>query len=66
MFIDCESLTLFWKSWENITDFNIREEDHMHKSILFGFSGTSDDVIVINDCIVYTKNYIYLEKLEII
>ncbi len=54
---------VFWKRWarwwENITNFNIREEDHIHKSILFGFPGTSD---VINYCILYAKYYIYLEK----
>ncbi len=38
---DCKSL-VFWgnswtKWWENITDFNIKEEDHIHKSLLFGF-----------------------------
>ncbi len=64
----CESLLFFWKSWakwlENITNFNIREEDHIHESILFGFPGTSDGVIVINYCLLYAKYYIYLEKLK--
>ncbi len=48
----------------NITNFNIREEDHIHESILFGFPGTSDGVIVINYCMLYAKSYIYLEKLK--
>ncbi len=64
-FIDCKSLLFFWKSWvkwwENITNFNIRKEDHIHESILFGFAVTSDGVIVINYCLLYAKYYIYLE-----
>ncbi len=36
----------------------------MHKSILYGFPGTSDDVIVINYCILYAKYYSYLENLK--
>ncbi len=42
----------------------LREENHVHESILFGFPGTSDDVIVINYCILYAKYYIYLETLR--
>ncbi len=45
-------------------NFNIRVEDHVHESILFGFPGTSDDVIVINYRILYAKYYIYLEKVK--
>ncbi len=35
---------------------------YIHKSILFGLPGRSDDAIVINYCILYAKQYIYLEK----
>ncbi len=49
---------------ENITNFNIWEEDHIHESILCGFPGTSDGVIVINYCMLYAKYFIYLEKLK--
>ncbi len=49
---------------ENITNFNTREEDHIHESILFGIPGTSDGVIVINYCLLFAKYYIYLEKLK--
>ncbi len=45
-----------------MTGLNIRDESHIYESILFGFPGRSDDVIVINYCILYTKQYIYLEK----
>ncbi len=58
-FIDCTRLTFFWESrpkwWENIIDFNIREEDHIYKAMLFGFPATSDDVIVITYCILHAK-----------
>ncbi len=39
--IDCVSNRLFWKSWaklwEAINCFNIKDENHIHESILFGF-----------------------------
>ncbi len=67
--IDCNSLKLFrkrWaKWWETNTSFNIREEDYINESTLIAFPGTSDDVIVINYCMLYAKHYIYLEKLNI-
>ncbi len=47
-----------------MTGLNIRDELHIHESILFGFPGRSDDAIVINYCILYAKHYIYLEKLK--
>ncbi len=47
-----------------MTCLNIRDESHIHESILFGFPGRSNDAIVINYCISYTKHYIYLEKLK--
>ncbi len=47
-----------------MTDFNIREDNHIHESILFWFSRGSDDtIVIINYCILYAKPYyIYLEK----
>ncbi len=33
-------------------------------SILFGFPEGSDNAIVINYCIIYAKQYIYLDKLN--
>ncbi len=47
-----------------MTGLNIRDESHIHESILFGFPGRSDDTIIINYCILYAKQYIYLEKLK--
>ncbi len=35
-----------------------------HESILFGFPESSDNAIIINYCILYAKQYIYLEKLN--
>ncbi len=46
-----------------LTGFNIREANHIHESILFGFPMGSDGVIVINHSMLYAKYYIYLEKL---
>ncbi len=50
--------------WEAMTGFNMREESYIHESILFGFPVSSDDVIVINYCMVYAKYYIYLKNLK--
>ncbi len=47
-----------------MTGFNIRKESYIHKSILYGFPGSSDDAIAINYCILYAKHNIYLEKLK--
>ncbi len=44
-----------------MTGLNIRNESHLHESILFRFPGRSDDAIVINYCILYAKHYIYIE-----
>ncbi len=44
--------------------FKLEREVHIHESILFGFPGTSDGVIVINYCLLYAKYHIYLEKLK--
>ncbi len=66
--IDCNSNIFFLKSlakwWDAMTSFNIREESYIHESTLFGFPGSSDDVIAINYCMLYAKFYIYLEKLK--
>ncbi len=57
--IDCNSNKLFWKGWArwwlSITSFNIRMEENIHESILFGFPESSDNAIVINYCILYAK-----------
>ncbi len=66
--IDCISDKYFWKSWArwwySITYFNLGEEQYIYESILFGFPGDSDNTIVTNYCILYDKQYIYLEKLK--
>ncbi len=64
--IDCKSNNFFWKSWakcwHSMTGLNIRHESHILESIIIGFPGRSDDAIVINYCILYAKQYIFLEK----
>ncbi len=37
-------------------------EENIHQSIVFGFPESSNNAIVINYCILYAKQYIYLEK----
>ncbi len=37
---------------------------YIYESILFGFLGDSDNTIITNYCILYDKQYIYLEKLK--
>ncbi len=64
--IECKSNKYFWKGWSRwwhcITGFNLRRKDYTYEYILFGFPGKSDSTIVANYCILYTKQYIYLEK----
>ncbi len=45
-----------------MTELNIHDEPHIQESILFGFPGRRDDAIVINYCILYAIQFIYLEK----
>ncbi len=45
-----------------MTGLNIPDEPHPQEPILFGFTGRRDDTIVINYCILYAKQFIYLEK----
>ncbi len=39
-------------------------DENILESILFGCPESSDNAIVINYCILYAKQYIYLEKLN--
>ncbi len=47
-----------------ITGFNLGEEQYIYEPILFGFPGDSNNTIVTNYCILYAKQYMYLEKLK--
>ncbi len=53
--------SIHWKCgakwWQSMTGLNIRDESHIQES-------RSDEAIVINYCILYAKQYIYLEKLK--
>ncbi len=42
----------------------MRDYPHIHKSILFGFPGHSDEAIATNYCILDAKHFIYREKLN--
>ncbi len=67
--VDCRNNNFCWKGWskwwEPLTSFNIREENHIHESILFGFPRKSDDAIIITYCILYAKYYIYVKNVNI-
>ncbi len=45
-----------------VVGFNIRKEENIHESIVVRFPERSDNAIVINYCILYAKQYIYLKK----
>ncbi len=47
-----------------MTGFNIRYENDIHESILFGFPGISNEAVIITYFILHPKHYIYLEKLK--
>ncbi len=67
IYVYCKSNTFFWKNWakwwQYFICFNIRDEPYIYESIRFGFPWNSDDAIFINYCMLYTKHYIYVEKL---
>ncbi len=46
------------------TGFNLKEEECIHESILFVFSGNSNKTFVTNYCILYAKQYSNLDKLK--
>jgi len=66
-FLQCPEVKLFWKYWfnwwERISEIYIRNNPNMPELILFGFPGTIDIIHVLNFCILYTKYYIYIQRL---
>ncbi len=47
-----------------MTGLNIRDEPPIHESLPCRFPGRIDDAIVMNFCILYAKQFIYLEKIK--
>ncbi len=47
-----------------MTGINICDEPRIQESILLGFPGRSDNSIFINYCILYVKQFIYLERFK--
>ncbi len=41
----------------------MNQYDDLEECILMGFSETSDDIFVLNYCIIYTKYYIFIQRL---
>lgn len=66
-FLYCPKVNDFWKYWanwwENISTTNITNCLDISECILFGFPGNEDETQVLNYCIIYTKYYIYIQKL---
>ena len=66
-FLQCPEVKVFWnywlKWWESTSKLYIRNNQELHELILFGFPGTTDIIHVLNFCILYTKYYIYIQRL---
>jgi len=70
--IQCYTTKQFWKSfrnwWSGLTencdifhiDFSINDEIN----VIFGFPGGTEDIAVLNYCIIYAKYFIYLQKIN--
>ncbi len=69
-FSDCPKVIKFWNYWinwwENTSGLQIKKSPTLYECI-FGFpnsnSGQKEKIYVLNYCILYTKYYIYIQKL---
>ncbi len=67
-FLLCEKVNHFWNYWFNwwktLTGLNIWDHyDDLEEYILMGFPETSEDIEALNYCLLYTKYYIYIQRL---
>ncbi len=57
-----------WKTWglwwKKLTNFNIRQQDDIIECIIFGFPGNTNNIIIMNYCIIYAKHFIYQKKIN--
>ncbi len=62
-FIYCENTkqfwTIFYKWWNNISEFNIGRNDLFFKCTLFGYPGEEDIIQILNYCALLAK-YLYI------
>ncbi len=53
-----------WANWWNsISKIHITKTNNLEECILFGFSGNDNLTQVLNYCMIYTKYYIYVQRL---
>ncbi len=65
-FVKCRKVNNFRKYWFNwwkiLTNQDvINQYNDLGECILMGFPETSDDILVLNYCILYTKYYIFIQ-----
>ncbi len=55
----------YWFNWWKILTNQdvINQYNDVQECILMGFPETSDDIIVLNYCILYTEYYIFIQRL---
>ena len=67
-FINCEKTNQFWKTWalwwKRLTGFDITIDNCILECIIFGFPGSSQNIKLINYCILYAKYFIYKNKMN--
>ncbi len=68
LFRYCPKVHTFWELWANwwnsINKIYIRKANDLEECILFGFSGNDNLTQVLNYCMMYTKYYIYIQRLS--
>ena len=66
-FIECPKVLDFWSHWsnwwENLSGIAIKDCQIIEECIIFGFPLNTDAMQVLNFCILYTKYYIYIQRL---
>ncbi len=66
-FIYCPKVHAIWEYWANwwnsIRKIDIRKANNLEECVLFGFSGNDYLTQVLNYCMIYTKYYIYIQRL---
>ncbi len=64
LFLYC--LKVHWtKWWNSVRKIGIRKTNNLEECVLFGFSGNDNLTQLLNYCMIYTKYYIYIQKLFI-
>ncbi len=66
IFAKCRKVNNVWKYWLNwwkiLTNQDVMKQyNDLEECILMGFPETSDDILVLNYCILYTKYYILIQ-----